>query len=489
MSRRLVIGPFNRVEGDLEVTLDVADGRVASARVSSSLYRGFEQMLTGKHPLDALVIVPRICGICSVSQSVAAAAALGDAAGLAMPANGALAQKLILSCENLADHLTHFYLFFMPDFAREAYRGRRWYGAVEARFKAGVGDALKEMLPARADFLRVMGYLAGKWPHSLALQPGGTTRAVTPTEKVRLLAVLREFRAFLETTLFGDTLEKVTAIGTSAGLAAWASGRPSDFARFLEIADELGLAGMGRATDRFLSYGAYGSDGDALFPSGVWDGARSSLDARQIREDATHAWLHGSVPLHPAQGETRPLTGEFDALDAPGGKADAYTWCKAPRYAGRVVETGALARQVVAAHPLLRDLVAADGGNVKARVVARLMEIALLVPAMEGWVRALLPGEAFCSQWQLPEEASGVGLIEAARGALGHWLRIEKGKIASYQIIAPTTWNFSPRDAAGVPGALEQALAGLAVGECERSPLAVQHVVRSFDPCMVCTVH
>ncbi|MBN8450100.1 MAG: nickel-dependent hydrogenase large subunit, partial [Candidatus Accumulibacter sp.] len=124
-----------------------------------------------------------------------------------------------------------------------------------------------------------------------------------------------------------------------------------------------------------------------------------------------------------------------------------------------------------------------------ARVVARLLELALVVPAMERWVRALTPGEPFCSQWQLPEQASAVGLVEAARGALGHWLRIERGKIVGYQIIAPTTWNFSPRDAAGVPGALEQALVGLAVGEGESAPLTVQHVVRSFDPCMVCTVH
>jgi len=76
-----------------------------------------------------------------------------------------------------------------------------------------------------------------------------------------------------------------------------------------------------------------------------------------------------------------------------------------------------------------------------------------------------------------------------AAGALGHWLQIDGGKIARYQIIAPTTWNFSPRDAGGVPGALEQALVGLPVGEGETVPLTVQHVVRSFDPCMVCTVH
>ena len=484
MSRRLIMGPFNRVEGDLEVKLDIADGRVAAARVNSPLYRGFEHMLLDKPPLDALVIVPRICGICSVAQSAAAAAALADAAGVLMPPNGRLAQNLVLACENLVDHLTHFYLFFMPDFARDSYAGRGWHPHVAARFRATSGAALAEVLPARADFLRVMGYLAGKWPHSLVLQPGGTTRAVTPTEKVRLLAVLREFRAFLESTLFGDSLESVGSLESPQALARWREGRRGDFACFLEIAEELGLGAVGRADAVFLSHGAYGADDQHLFAQGVREagGALSAFRHESINEDVTHAWLAGTAAQHPLQGQTRPLTGEFAE------KPDAYSWCKAPRYAGQVAETGALARQFVAGDPLSTGL-AAQGGNVTARIVARLLEIARVVPAMEGWVKALTPGEAFCSEWQLPAQAIGVGLIEAARGGLGHWLRIEKGRIAGYQIIAPTTWNFSPRDAAGVPGALEQALAGLLVAEGERSPVIVQHVVRSFDPCMSCTVH
>ena len=68
-------------------------------------------------------------------------------------------------------------------------------------------------------------------------------------------------------------------------------------------------------------------------------------------------------------------------------------------------------------------------------------------------------------------------------------LGIDGGRIRHYQIIAPTTWNFSPRSADGVPGPLEQALIGTAVEPGETVPLAVQHVVRSFDPCMSCTVH
>ncbi len=81
------------------------------------------------------------------------------------------------------------------------------------------------------------------------------------------------------------------------------------------------------------------------------------------------------------------------------------------------------------------------------------------------------------------------GLVEAARGSLGHWVRVKRGRILSYQIIAPTTWNFSPRDRDAQPGALEQALRGARLRSGEEEPVAVQHIVRSFDPCMVCTVH
>ena len=481
---RLVVGPFNRVEGDLEVTLDIDAGRVASARVNSPLFRGFEQILAGKDPRDALVFVPRICGICSVSQSAAAAAALRELMGLTVPANGERAANLVLAAENLADHYTHFYLFFMPDFARDAYAGRPWFPAAQARFKAVEGSAAAEALPARAAFLQLMGLLAGKWPHTLSLQPGGSARGVSAAEKIRLFALLREFRGWLERHLFGDALENFAALDTVAALDAWRDARPpsaSDLRLFLEIADDLQLHTLGRAGDVFLSYGAYQAGGRHLFPRGVWrpDGGLEPLDPMRITEDGSHAWMSDGAPLHPWQGRTLPLAE----------KDGAYTWCKAPRLGGEVAECGALARQLVAGHPLIHALVAADGGNVRARILARLLEIAQVIPEMERWVRAMQPGEPFCVQGEIPDEGCAVGLVEAARGALGHWLVVRRGRIANYQIIAPTTWNFSPRDAAGTPGALEQALVGLPVGDGERVPLAVQHVVRSFDPCMVCTVH
>jgi len=494
---RLILGPFNRVEGDLEVQLEVADGRVAEARVKAPMYRGFEVVLQGRDPMDAMTIAPRICGICSVSQSVAAAKALADASGVVVPANGVHATNLMLACENLADHLTHFYVFFMPDFTREVYAQRPWFGEAERRFAAvvggGPGNGLhnRAALAARARWLELMGALGGKWPHTGAILPGGTSRAIESTERVRLLTRLREMRAFLEATLFGCALEELAALHSLADLHAWrmrAAG--SDLALFLDIADDADLAQLGAGPGRYLSYGAYlQPNASHALAQGVWDAAtqqRLALDASQISEDLHHAWYaqnSGTQPLHPTDGLTQP---DPD-------KAGAYTWNKAPRLAGQVVETGAIARQLVDGQPLIRDACTLYGGTVLTRVLARLVELARILPMMEQWLMALQPNEPFHQVQAMPEQAQGAGLSEAARGALGHWLRIDKGRIAHYQIVAPTSWNFSPRDAAGTPGALEMALVGAPLDAASTdgpgTSVAVQHIVRSFDPCMVCTVH
>ena len=481
------VGPFNRVEGDLEVTLDIVSGRVAAAYVNSPMYRGFEQILQGKSPADALVLVPRICGICSVAQSAASAMALADAAGIVPPHNGRLAANLTLAVENVADHLTHFYMYFMPDFARPDYAQTPWFDEVAVRFRAVTGSATDEFLTARAKFMEMMGLLAGKWPHTLAVQPGGSTRPLQGSEVIRLQRDLREFRRFLESVIFAAPLERIVELSSRADLARWREeGTGGDFRRFLGLAEALDLwrvGGRGEQENRYISYGAYVEEEGRLFAPGVWDGERRALDVGTIGEDTSHGWYAptGSAQ-HPSEGGTVPLA------DRP----DAYSWCKAPRLAGRVMETGALARQLIAGHPLAVDMVASGeskGGSVAARVVARLLEVARVIPAMERWLQQLQPGAVYCIEAPLADDTVGVGLVEAARGSLGHWLTVRRGRIHNYQIIAPTTWNFSPRDAEGQPGALEQALVGLPIRADGPIPAVIHHVVRSFDPCMVCTVH
>ena len=277
---RLIVGPFNRVEGDLEVQLelDAAGARVREARVVSPMYRGFENLLLGRDPMDALVIVPRICGICSVSQSVAAALALADAAGVTPPANGRHALNLMLACENAADHLSHFYLFFLPDFTRPVYADRPWHAEALRRFAAQAGERGRAALAARQRWFTLMGTLGGKWPHTQAVEPGGSTRAIDAAERVRLLAKVREFRSFLERHLFAAPLEAVATLDSEAALWQWhaqasqggnggnggyggAGASGGDLRFFLTLVRDLGLDALGPGPGRYLSYGAYPQPG------------------------------------------------------------------------------------------------------------------------------------------------------------------------------------------------------------------------------------
>jgi Ni,Fe-hydrogenase I large subunit len=481
---RIVIGPFNRVEGDLEITLDVESGVVREARVSTPLYRGFEQLLIGRPPDDALAIAPRICGICSVSQSLAVAAALRAAQSLQPAPNGLLATNIAHAAENIADHLAHFYVFFMPDFARASYATQSWHPAIEQRFKAMSGASLREALPARAGLLETMGLIAGKWPHSLAFRPGGVTRTIGLSEQMRLFALLAKFRDFIEKTLFAAPLETVIELDSGDALDAFVEGpgRRGDFAAFVRLARELRLERTGFGPGRLMSSGAYLGPEGHHFPQGLFDvvtGEARPIPFGAIREDVSHAWMR-DTGSDPASAETIP-----DVRREAG-----YSFAKAPRLEGRPVEVGALARQAVAGHPLVRDLLRRSGAsNVFARVVTRLLEIALLTETAQNWVHSLRLSESFCADDLAVRDGSVVGFVEAARGTLGHWTTIRDRHILRYQIIAPTTWNFSPRDAKGTPGPLEFALEGLEVGDEGASNLAVQHIVRSFDPCMVCTAH
>jgi hydrogenase large subunit len=474
--RTLAVGPFNRVEGDLEIRLEVAEGRVNAAYANSPLFRGFEMMLLGKDPRDALTITPRICGICSISQSAAAAAVLASIARAGPTPQGRIATAILHGVENLADHLSHFHLFFMPDFARTAYARRPWHADAVDRFTAIEGSAMRAFVVARAELLGIVGLLGGKWPHTLAVQPGGVTRAPTERDKQRIAAILRAHRRFLEASVFGGRLEDFAGLATESALSGWERG---DAGLFLRIAADLGLAALGRGQGRYMSFGAYPTEAGFAFARGLFDGdVRLPLDTGVISEDLSHAWMNGEA-AHPRSGVTVP----DEDMQPPG-----YSWCKAPRLGGRTVEVGAIARQAVDGHPLATGLVR-SGGGVLARVAGRLLEAARLQMLLEGWTDALRPEAPFIEPVTIPRAGVGEGLVEAARGSLGHWAEVEDGRIASYQIIAPTTWNFSPRDVSGVPGPVEAALEGAMVEEGEETPLSVQHIVRSFDPCMVCTVH
>jgi hydrogenase large subunit len=126
--------------------------------------------------------------------------------------------------------------------------------------------------------------------------------------------------------------------------------------------------------------------------------------------------------------------------------------------------------------------------SVMTRMFARLREMCRLTKEMSGWLEKINPAEPFYDTPSSRFIANGIGLTEAARGSLGHWMKISANLIDNYQVVTPSAWNMSPRDESGQPGPVEQALTGISIAD-EKDPVEVNHIIRSFDPCMSCTVH
>jgi hydrogenase large subunit len=259
---------------------------------------------------------------------------------------------------------------------------------------------------------------------------------------------------------------------------------------------------IGSGCGNLLSYGVFDLDGtdpdylarQRLLCSGTTstDLKLGQVEADKIAEYVNHSWYEDSgTGKNPTQGETTPQPS----------KNGAYSWIKSPRYDGKVYEVGPLARMVVnyvagdAAVKGLVDPVLShfDAGpealfSVLGRHAARALECKYVADSMADWVLQLKPGEPVYTEYSIPEQASGMGLVCGPRGALGHWIQIEDHKIANYQCVVPTTWNASPRDDQGQPGPIEQALIGTKIKD-EENPFEIVRIVRSFDPCLACAVH
>jgi hydrogenase large subunit len=126
--------------------------------------------------------------------------------------------------------------------------------------------------------------------------------------------------------------------------------------------------------------------------------------------------------------------------------------------------------------------------SVLGRHLARALSAKYVVDQLESWVLSLKLGEPCYVEYEMPDEAMGMGIIEGSRGALGHWIEIKDRKIANYQCVVPTTWNISPMDDKGQHGPVEQALIGTKVKD-EQNPFEIVRIVRSFDPCLACSIH
>lgn len=539
--KKVVIDPITRIEGHLRAEVEVDEnGIVQEAYVSGSLFRGIEIILQGRDPRDAGLLAGRICGVCTNSHFRGAVTCVEDAYDISVPKNAEIIRDLMTMALFIQDHVVHFYHLHLLDFvditsalgadvkatSKEAHKyvkkpfrnSHTHYEAVLEKLsnfvKAGkLGpfangywghNAYKltpeqnliltshylEALRFQTNISRAIAIFGGKTPHPQSIVVGGVTSVADMLNPQRLndyLFVMKEAKDFIERAYIPDTKLLVGA-----------------------YKEEM-KAGVGRANGNFLAVGGYAFDADTqLFSGGVvfnhdFDNIKP-FDATKVTEEIDRAWYKRK------EGEEDEIF--YTDLNADGTlktakNDDKYSWIKAPRYEGKTMESGPLARVLVSykqGNKLIQSFVddfmkdcnieLIDFSSTIGRNAARAIESNYICEYIFKLVSDLIQNIKYydTETWtkynfeELPKATKGSVFLEVPRGVLSHFVNIDNQKITNYSVIAPTTWNATPKGLDGLRGPYEEALVGIKIEDTSK-PLEVLRVLHSFDPCLACAVH
>jgi len=566
--RRIVVDPVTRIEGHMRVEVNVDDQNVIRNAVSTgTMWRGIEVILKGRDPRDAWAFTERICGVCTGTHALTSVRAVENALGITIPENANSIRNIMQLTLQVHDHLVHFYHLHALDWvdvvsalsadpkatSALAQSISDWplsspgyFKDLQGRlkkfvdsgqlgpFKNGYWGHPAYKLPPEANLMAVAHYLealdfqkeivkihtvyGGKNPHPNWLVGGvpspinvdgtGAVGAINMERLNLVSSIIDQSIAFVEQVYLPD----LKAIGSF--YKDW-------------------LYGGGLSSTSVMSYGDIPehandySEASLKMPRGViLDGKLDEIhpidlaNPDEVQEFVTHSWYKypdETKGLHPWDGVTEPhfelgpnargTKTNIEAVD----EAAKYSFIKSPRWKGRAVEVGPLARYIIGyaqgkpefkepADKLLTDLglpltaLFSTLGRTAARALECQWAVHQLRYFQDKLVANIKAGDlstANTDKWTpdtWPKEAKGVGFTEAPRGALGHWIRIKDGKIDNYQAVVPTTWNGSPRDPAGNIGAFEAALLDTPMAEPEK-PLEILRTLHSFDPCLACSTH
>ncbi len=555
MSRRIVIDPVTRIEGHLRLEVVVDGDRITDAVSSGTVFRGIEKIVENRDPRDVWAIMQRICGVCTHIHALTSLRAVEDALKITIPKNANLIRNIMTDTLFIHDHVVHFYLL----------HGFDWIDVMSA-LKADpaqtsvLANSISDWHLSSTSYFKDMQNKIKRFVDSgqlgiFANAYWGHPAYRLPPE-MNLLAVAHYLEALdwqkeivkIHTIFGGKNPHPNYAVGGVAcsinlndndvinmerlNMVKSKIDEAQEFVSKVYIPDMLAIASFykkdlwGGGIRNYMAYGDLPStninDPDSfLFPRGiVLDRDMTKVydldlkDPKQIQEFVSHSWYRyddKDAGLHPWDGKTEP---DYNGPKPPYknlNENSGYSWVKSPRWQGKSMEHGPLARFIVGyakGNKEIKELV--DGAlkhldlpiealfSTLGRTLARALESKLCVDHLsktyDELIANLKAGDTTTfnqekwdpSTW--PTETKGVGFSEAPRGALGHWVRIKDSKVTNYQAVVPTTWNASPRDANLQKGAFEASLLDTPIAIPEQ-PLEVLRTIHSFDPCLACSTH
>ncbi len=455
MTKRIVINPVTRISGFMEIDAAIDNNKVADVKTKGLLFRGFEKMLVGRNPFDAVYFTQRICGICSTAHSMASTLALEAAMGVVPTEQGRYLRDILHGCEFLQNHIRHFYQYTIPDFVRLPDRYLLYVtDHHDFRLPEDKNNQIAahyfESLDISRSAHEMLAVLGGKAPHNHGIFVGGITTQATTDRIIKMKSILHTISSFIADKMISDVYT----------IAQYYS----DYYK------------IGGGYGNLLSYGCFNGYNELgtlyVDPLVYTQGNLNVFNPGDIMEEIDYSWYQDK------SDEYKPME---TVPEADMNKKQAYSWVKAPRYNGMSYEVGPLARQWLSGEYR-------NGISAMDRTIARVLEARKISEVMTILMENLIPGLSVQKEYTLPNTSEGVGLIDTTRGALGHWLRIDKGVVSFYQIITPSVWNLSTRGNNNIRGTAEQALVGTYITNTEK-PVELGRIIRSFDPCVSCATH
>lgn len=422
---------IEKVEGEAELDFTLKNGKVEGVKINFGFTRGIEGILQGKPDRDALIITPRVCGICNHAHLMASVRAIENGyenAGLKIElSNKARSiREFTLHCELIQNHVKWFYMVIIPQLNQLL------------NLKSDDNPFLKAAYLS-STITKALAIFAGQWPHSSYAVPGGVTCDPTYVDVIQAQALVEEGIRFFEDVLTGMPLDTYLSIESISSLYKV----KGDFGKVLQLLKTSDLASKGLSHDNFIVF-----DESTLSPSGK---------SRATKRAGVHVKYINEI-------------------------SQEGTMARAVYYKDRSYEVGPLARGMVAKRPIIRSLHKRYKDSLMIRIYARVHEIAVLLDESHRLLSSLALDEPSCTlgHADVVSDYTGTGIVEAARGSLIHQTTVKEGRIENYNIVTPTQWNLS-NDRKYEPGIATLAICG------SNSTEEATFIFRTFDICSVCT--